>query len=181
MKLLRRGLSRLILHIIRFALVPVELLNSRLFMRMYLAVLRSYGLRTTGTPRYIASKVRFDDIDLVTLGDRTVISKYVILLTHDYSITTALRAIGARPETDISVRRAIVVGDNVFIGIGSILLPGTTIGDNVIIGAGSVVRGAVPSDSIVTGNPAQVTGSITSRADHWRKIGNGDSALRDAS
>ena len=42
----------------------------------------------------------------------------------------------------------------------SIILPGTKIGNNVIIGAGSVVRGSIPDNSIVAGNPAVVIGDI---------------------
>jgi len=50
----------------------------------------------------------------------------------------------------------IVIGDNVFIGANSIVLPGVCIGDNVIIGAGSVVCKAIPSNSIAVGNPCKV-------------------------
>jgi len=38
------------------------------------------------------------------------------------------------------------------------LLPGCKLGNNVIVGAGSVVRGEIPDNSIVIGNPAQVVG-----------------------
>ncbi|MFO8002072.1 MAG: hypothetical protein R6U46_12565 [Marinilabilia sp.] len=48
------------------------------------------------------------------------------------------------------------VGNNVCIGINVILLPNTEIGDNCIIGAGSVVKGKIPPDSVVFGNPAKV-------------------------
>lgn len=48
----------------------------------------------------------------------------------------------------------IEIGDNVFIGAGSIILPNVTIGDNVIIGAGSVVTKDIMSNSVVAGNPA---------------------------
>ncbi len=53
------------------------------------------------------------------------------------------------------------IGNNVFIGTGSIVLPGTIIGDDCIIGAGSIVRGSIPSDSLVIGNPAQIVGSTS--------------------
>ena len=48
------------------------------------------------------------------------------------------------------------MGNNVFVGFGSIILPGVTIGDNVIVGAGSVVRKDIPENSVVFGNPACV-------------------------
>ncbi len=138
-------------------------------MRLYTAILACYGLRFEGTPRYISTKVRFDDFELLSIGERTVISGYVVLLTHDYSLTTALIAIDEPPRADVAVIRKISIGSNVFVGIGAIILPGTRIGNNVIIGAGSVVRGEVLSDSIVIGNPAQKVGTISSRAEHWRE------------
>lgn len=48
------------------------------------------------------------------------------------------------------------IGNYVFIGAGSIILPGVTIGNNVIVGAGSVVRDDIPDNSVVMGNPARV-------------------------
>lgn len=48
------------------------------------------------------------------------------------------------------------VGQNCFIGGGSIILPGVVIGDNCVIGAGSVVTKDIPSRSIAAGNPAQI-------------------------
>lgn len=54
----------------------------------------------------------------------------------------------------------VIIGSNVFIGAGSIILPNVKIGDNVIIGAGSIVTKDVPSDSVAYGNPAKVCCSI---------------------
>ena len=61
----------------------------------------------------------------------------------------------------------IKIGDNVFIGMNSLILPGTTIGNNVIIGAGSVVRGKIPDNSIYSGNPAVFVANIR---DHAEKL-----------
>jgi len=129
-------------------------------MKLYNMLLKKNGMNLKGTPRFIAKSVRFDDFDKITLGDRFVASMNVHFLTHDFSYTTALISIDEKPKTDIGILREIVVGDNVFIGMNSILLPGTKIGNNVIIGAGSVLRGTIPDFSIVTGNPAKVTGDI---------------------
>lgn len=177
--ILLKGVARVYFHLARHLLFPLEFSNPRLYMRLYVALLRRYGLRTDGEPRYIASNVRFDDLSAIRLGTRTVISKDVIMLTHDYSLTTALIALGDKIDTDVSIHREIVLGRNVFVGMGAILLPGCEIGDNVIVGAGSVVRGKVEGDSVVVGNPAQAIGSITSRADHWAKIKKFDSTTFD--
>ncbi len=49
----------------------------------------------------------------------------------------------------------IIIKDNVFIGLNSIILPGVTIGTNVVIGAGSIVTRSIPDNTIVAGNPAR--------------------------
>ncbi|MFR3227086.1 MAG: DapH/DapD/GlmU-related protein, partial [Blautia massiliensis (ex Durand et al. 2017)] len=50
----------------------------------------------------------------------------------------------------------VIVGNNVWIGGGAILLPGVTIGDNVVIGAGSVVTRDIPANSVACGSPCRV-------------------------
>ena len=48
------------------------------------------------------------------------------------------------------------IGNQCFIGMNSIILPGVKIGNNVIVGAGAVVTKDIPSNTIVAGNPAKV-------------------------
>ena len=55
---------------------------------------------------------------------------------------------------------AIEIGNNVFIGSRSIILPNTFIGDNVIIGAGSIVRGHIQSGGVYAGSPAKCIGNF---------------------
>ena len=50
----------------------------------------------------------------------------------------------------------IVIGNNVWIGMNAVILPGVTIGDNVVVGAGSVVNMDIPSDTIAAGNPCRL-------------------------
>jgi acetyltransferase-like isoleucine patch superfamily enzyme len=140
-------------------------INPRLYMKYYNKLLVNSGFKINGTPRFIAKSARFDDFDRITLGDRLVVSMNVHFLTHDYSYTTSLIAINKIPKTDIGILRNIVVGNNVFIGMNTLILPGTTIGDNVIIGAGSVVRGNIKSNAIYAGNPAVYIGNISEFAE----------------
>lgn len=56
--------------------------------------------------------------------------------------------------------KPISIGNNVWIGANSIILPGVTIGDGAIIGAGSVVVKSIPSNVIAGGNPAIVIKEI---------------------
>jgi acetyltransferase-like isoleucine patch superfamily enzyme len=51
----------------------------------------------------------------------------------------------------------IVIGNNVWIGVNAMILPGVSIGDNCVIGAGAIVlKGEYPQNSLIAGNPAKV-------------------------
>ena len=82
---------------------------------------------------------------LITIGDDVTFGPRVQLFAHDASMHLALGYTKIAP---------IVIGDRVFIGAGSIILPGVHIGNDCIIGAGSVVVGDIPSGTVYAGNPA---------------------------
>jgi acetyltransferase-like isoleucine patch superfamily enzyme len=161
---MKRKLLRLFYHVSRFLIGLLVYINGRLYMNAYNKLLKSVGIRLNGVPRFIAKSARFDDFELISIGDRAVISSNVILLTHDYSYTTSLISINEKPPTDIGILGPISIGENVFIGMNTLILPGSTIGNNVIIGAGSVIRGNIPDNSIFSGNPAVYTGDIREHA-----------------
>lgn len=87
---------------------------------------------------------------LIRLGDH-VSATATRFETHDGGIWVFR---DKHPEVDIV--RPINIGNNVFIGYGSIILPGVTIGDNVVIGAGSVVSRDIPSNCVAAGVPCRV-------------------------
>jgi maltose O-acetyltransferase len=82
---------------------------------------------------------------LITIGNNVTMAPNVHILAHDASTFNELG------YTKIG---KVTIGNNVFIGAGSIVLPNVTIGDNVIIGAGSVVTKNIESNSVYAGNPA---------------------------
>lgn len=57
--------------------------------------------------------------------------------------------------TNEKIQKNIIIGDNVFIGANSTILPGTTIGDNTIIGANSLIKGDIQGNSIYAGSPCK--------------------------
>jgi carbonic anhydrase/acetyltransferase-like protein (isoleucine patch superfamily) len=63
---------------------------------------------------------------------------------------------GKRTAPDAIDKGPTVIGNDVFIGIGAIVLAGVTIGDGAVVGAGAVVKNAVPPYGVVVGNPARI-------------------------
>lgn len=89
------------------------------------------------------------DVVSVTIGDLTQIGPAVQILTPDHPRDPVQR------RQMLEFGRPVVIGANVWIGGGAIILPGVTIGDDAIIGAASVVTRDVPAGATVMGNPAR--------------------------
>ena len=92
---------------------------------------------------------------LIEIGNRVTLSRDVSFFNHDGS-TWLIRDDHGRRQRFGRIR----VGNEVFIGACSIILPGVDIGDRVVIGAGTVVARSVPSGSVVAGNPAKIIGAF---------------------
>ena len=71
--------------------------------------------------------------------------------TYPFAVMSPETMSGFQPDT-----RDTVVGHDVWLGYGALVLPGSRIGNGVVVGAGSVVRGTVPDYAVVTGNPARI-------------------------
>jgi acetyltransferase-like isoleucine patch superfamily enzyme len=59
-------------------------------------------------------------------------------------------------QQGIPKKRGIKIGDDVWLGASSVVLPGITIGNGAVIGAGAVVTKDVPENAIMVGNPARL-------------------------
>lgn len=88
---------------------------------------------------------------LISIGDNVTLAPRVHILAHDASTYLYLG------YTKIG---RVNIGNNVFIGAESVVLPNVTIGDNVVIGANSTVTQDIPSNSVYAGNPAKYLSSI---------------------
>jgi maltose O-acetyltransferase len=84
---------------------------------------------------------------LITIGDNVTLAPRVHILCHDASTK------GFLSYTKIG---RVTIGNDVFVGAESVILPGVTIGNNVIIGANSTVTHDVPDGVVVAGSPARM-------------------------
>lgn len=122
-----------------------------------------------GVRPHIARPTYIDGLHpwLITIGDHVTLGPYVAIVTHDASLHhyTSSTRIGR-----------VDIGDRVYVGVGAILLPGTTIGEDSVVGAGAVVHGEIPPGSLVLGNPAKASPiksvvawyrASEKRAPHW--------------
>lgn len=98
---------------------------------------------------------------LIQIGNNVTISSNVTILAHDASTNVVHCA------TKLG---RVVIGDNVFIGTGSIVLCNTKIGNNVIVGAGSVVTHDLPDNAVYAGSPARYICSIAEYQKKYKEL-----------
>lgn len=116
------------------------------------AYLRAAGVKI-GKDCMISLRAKFDvRRGQIIIGDNCTITFGCILVSHDRS------AMHINPEDDGEGR--VVIGDNVYLGVGTIVLRNVSIGDNSVIGAGSVVIKDIPPNVIAVGNPAKIIKTI---------------------
>lgn len=103
-----------------------------------------------GEDNFISSHFWSSEAYLITIGNNCSISHGVKMFTHGGG-RVARKII---PSFDIFGK--IKIGNYVYIGNNSLIMPGVEIGDNVLIAAGSVVTKSVPSNMVIGGNPARI-------------------------
>lgn len=83
----------------------------------------------------------------IKIGDNVILAPNVTILAHDG---------GTFQITGYTKVKNVEIGNNVFIGAGSIILPGIKIADNIIVGAGSIVTKSLEIEGIYAGTPAKL-------------------------
>lgn len=122
-------------------------------MKYKLTKYRIYGAKIGKNVRAF-SPISSAESYLLEVGDNVTISTGVRFVTHDNSVIKLY-------DNATDIVGEIVIGNNVFIGANTILLPGVHIADNCVIGAGSVICKSVNvPGTIVAGNPAKSIGCV---------------------
>ena len=92
---------------------------------------------------------------LITIGNNVFITDGCKFINHDGG-TLILR----KDTPDLELTAPITIGDDVYLGIESIVMPGVTIGSKVIAGARSIITKDVESNSVIVGAPAKRIKSV---------------------
>lgn len=123
---------------------------------------RHGGLYHLGEGCSILPSTTILDPQYTWIGDRVCLAACT-LICHDGSIEVLYQRHGLRVDRI----GPVVIGDDVYVGHGAMLLGGTKIGEGSIIGAGAVVRQRIPAGSVVTGNPGRVVGRVEDVIRFW--------------
>ena len=144
--MLFRQLFQHILQMLSYNLPPSK-------FRVFLQRMRGVKI---GKNVFIGSNVYFDEYDpeKIIIGDNCFITAGSIILIHQRDLSKY--HIGVLIKDCPLIKKQVNIGNNVHIGMGSIILPGVNIGEGAIIGAGSVVSKDIPDYSIAVGVPAKV-------------------------
>ena len=90
----------------------------------------------------------------IFVGDKVMFGPNVTIATANHPIDPSLR------EHAMRYNKTVHIGENVWIGAGTVIVPGGTIGKNSVIGAGSVVVKDIPDNVVAVGNPCHVLREI---------------------
>ncbi len=92
----------------------------------------------------------------IRIGSDVILAPRVHIIAHDASTKLFM---GFTKVANVTI------GNRVFIGAGTVVLPGVTIGDDVVIGAGTVVNKDIPSGSVAAGVPVRIVSSLADYID----------------
>lgn len=95
----------------------------------------------------------------IIIGENCFITRNCILLAHTDALMGGPNAIWLEKGGE-RICGDVVIGDNVFVGVNTVILPNVKIGKNAVIGASSLINKDVPEGAIVAGVPGKIIGSI---------------------
>ena len=145
-----------------------------------------------GSKVFIRNSIRLEAIELfekplLAIGDNCNIEQNVhiicsnkVIIGENCSITANCSIVDtSHPYQDISIekignelnseKQEVIIGDNCFLGMGSIILPNVLLGKNCVVGANSVVSKSFPDYSVIAGNPAKMIQRYDQSSKQWRR------------
>lgn len=138
----------------------VSSISQRNYRKLSRWVLVRSGVRIVGQPLWISPRAFFDISfrGSIEIGDRSVVSHFVRILTHDFSLDRVAERLSGEVNEQEEFYRvgAVKIGRQVFVGMGATIMPGVSIGDGAVIATNALVSRDVPADSVVAGVPARV-------------------------
>lgn len=121
-------------------------------------IIKKNLFRKVGNNFFFQPRVIPDEPELISFGNNVCVASGVTFVTHDV-IDKVLNNMNYNVNFNYNCA-PIEIGNNVFIGCNTTILPNVKIGNNVIIAASSIVNKDIPDGSIVGGNPAKVIGNF---------------------
>lgn len=91
----------------------------------------------------------------IVIGNHCMISQFVSIIAANHSLD---RGTYIRDQPWDQTETDVHIGDDVWVGVQAVILPGVTIGRGCVIGAGAVVTSDIPEYAIAVGVPAKVKG-----------------------
>jgi acetyltransferase-like isoleucine patch superfamily enzyme len=127
---------------------------------------KSIGVNLGNNVRFYGMKPSMFSTEpwLITIGNDCFITANCQFITHDGG-TLILR----KEIPDLEITAPIKIGDDVYIGLNTTILPGTVVGNRSIIGACSLVKGVFPPNSVIAGVPARRIKSVDEYLDQIKE------------
>ena len=133
-----------------------------------------YGDQNNDCKLYIGKQCRLGDrvhivaSQKVTIGDNCLFASNIFVSDTNHGDQTS-NPNTAPADRDLT-SNPVQIGDNVWVGEGVSILPGTTIGNGCIIGAHSVVNSVIPDYCIAVGAPAKVVKEYNFQTKQWERV-----------
>lgn len=135
-------------------------------LRRIADLVRRYRLRGEDYARHVGVQVgegcRIDTYRfgsepyLISIGDRSRISRNVTFVTHDGAVWQHRHSV-----PDLDVFGKIQIGKDCYVGPDVYILPGVELGDGCVVGARAVLSRSVPPGKVVAGNPARIVSTTS--------------------
>jgi len=127
---------------------PFQMLSARMNPEKHA---RKIGVKVGKNPHFYGPVSWGSEPWIITIGDNVHITGGCKFIAHDGGTLIFRDQI-----PDLEITKPITVGNNVYIGEETMILPGVHIGNNVVIGARSVVTKDIPDNSVAAGVPCRV-------------------------